>query len=622
MATGEVIINGVKTPLAADSQLPKGRRALTRGLRDAQPSDPSRLQSRSWNLSGPIGLSRQGENGELGHDWSDLETRFTNLVTSGPAVVTTSLSAADIPASQSGMYGDPKFGAADTKFGGTVPTPTVDRIHEDRNYLFYHRQRSVTQVDPSDFSVVENQTFPVTVKGAAVWKGKGYMGMGANLTMRRRLTVTSAGSTYEEALSNTFASAMEVGSDRLWMVQAVGSSNKAFFSLDALATVSDAFSVGDDEIASTGIGTIGPFTAFGALNGAYSFTDAGKTIRLLDVLRGHNSTENGRQWASLWGWLYMITDLGLYALRPGSQANPVGLGTMNEFEGFAAVPTAIFPWRESLLIAYAKNNGDMLLTRGEFNRRTDSTGNFDIFPITARSSTTTRAIFSTSTPTNPTVVWGEGVNEAHIVQGQTARDDLDSNYIYGVAGGTWYGSTLMENQHMLKTVREARFATENIVSGDSWTLRMSFDEASATTIGSAVTSNGYQIVRPVSASAPQATLSGHTLKPQLVQVAGGSGSSAAPPQIRGKLEILYDERPDKVEFVSVILLPRSRRTLKTAMATYRSDLEAGTPQKVVLPDQQGSVTEYGFVEDVQEVRDLAGDGVIGIQLDLVIWDVA
>ena len=58
------------------------------------------------------------------------------------------------------------------------------------------------------------------------------------------------------------------------------------------------------------------------------------------------------------------------------------------------------------------------------------------------------------------------------------------------------------------------------------------------------------------------------------------------------------------------------------MATYRSDLEAGTPQKVVLPDQQGSVTEYGFVEDVQEVRDLAGDGVIGIQLDLVIWDVA
>ena len=69
-----------------DSLLPKGKRAVTRRNRAAQPSDPGALVQMTWKLHGPIGLSREGPSGELGHDFGTLETRFDDLLTSLPEV--------------------------------------------------------------------------------------------------------------------------------------------------------------------------------------------------------------------------------------------------------------------------------------------------------------------------------------------------------------------------------------------------------------------------------------------------------------------------------------------------------------------------------------------------------
>ena len=100
MVAGKLILNNVHYTVAHGDLLPKGRRALVREFRDVQDSDPARQVTRTWQLSGPIGQSRQAPNGFLGHDWSDLETRWDDLLTSAPPISTTTLSTFDPVATQ------------------------------------------------------------------------------------------------------------------------------------------------------------------------------------------------------------------------------------------------------------------------------------------------------------------------------------------------------------------------------------------------------------------------------------------------------------------------------------------------------------------------------------------
>lgn len=627
----EITINGQKYAILHDNTTPEGKRGLSRRTRPSQVSDPGRLRTATWKLSGPLGQSRESVEGFLGHDYSDqLLTLYNDLLTSTAARTAITLTSADnVVATNEAKFGGFKFGAAATKFGGILTAGNVTHIVEDRVHLFFDRGRITTQVDPSDWEVVAATTHDAPVLGAAVWKGKGYLGLGPQVLMQRRLGVTSSGATYETALAATFAKELTVGNDRLWMVKATtdgSEDNRAFYSLDDLVTVSNSFVVGDDKIGATSIGTLGPFTAMGTETGAFSFTDTGKPVRLQETLRGHRSQNNGVRMASLWGWLYICGDLGMEAWDGGTVMNPVGPESLLDFEGpIDGRPLTVFPYKNSLFTSYRTTAGHSYILRGEFDDGrwggdTARTGRPAWFPFRRQASTEVRAIFATSVPTNPTLVMGEDTLAARYTMGRRGRDIADSNWVSSIDGGTWFGSTMTRDGHLLKNVRYGKFITENCTdSANTWRLAVSLNEGAFVNVGAAVTSNGAQTVFPVDGTTPLTTVNGQTIKPRLTQVAA---SSSAPPQIRGTLEIGYDERPDKITEVAVVIhIGQRGRAAKTVYDELVVLADSATASPVTI--QIGTEAEvFGFVTDVSAFQDIKGDGNMSCTISLQLWDVS
>lgn len=628
-------INGVAYPLVAESQLPAGERAYTRSLRPAQVSDPGRIRSAFWQIHGPIGRSREqiglnGEPGLLAVDYvQNLETRFYGLLTSSAAVTVLDLEAADpVGATGNSLFGGFNFGDADNKFGGAIGSARISHLHEDRRYLFAHRGRIVTQINPDGWSVIEGNNRGEPVVGAAVWFAEGYCSYGSTQALQRRLSVTSGGATYSAVQisgADVLLKEMAVGNDRLWGVRADltgANENQVRFTLDRFVSISNAFTVGDPRINAAAIGTIGPLTVVGSEVGAYGFTDAGKPFSVLPALRGHRSVNNGRKWAALGAWLYGTTDIALYALIPGAVANPTGIGSdqLKDFEGYTGRHTAIFAWRESLLDALLTPGGDTYLHEGVFNAE-NPPGHLDWYPLAYRLGVQVDEIHATSVLTNPTLVWGEGTDLGRLTKGRGGRDILDSNYAFSTGGGTWFGATLMRDPQKLKNLRQGRFTLENMNAGNTWQLAVSVDEGAYVNVGSAETANGSRRVLPVSGSTPLTTVNGRTLKPRLVQVAGAGSAGTTPPQVRGMLELLYDERPDIITEVQVIVVlgqqQRSRVTDLNALIT-RAGSGTASPNTIRLPDE--TTDRYGFVTHIEQVRDLRTADVQAVQLTIQVWE--
>ena len=102
-------------------------------------------------------------------------------------------------------------------------------------------------------------------------------------------------------------------------------------------------------------------------------------------------------------------------------------------------------------------------------------------------------------------------------------------------------------------------------------------------------------------SDPTSAPTGFTPKPRLTQVAA---SSTAPPQVRGVLEIGYDERPDTVTKVDCTVQV-SRADLVTLRALRDGEDSTGRNAVVAkLPDDETSY--YAFVTRVDE-EDGPGD---------------
>ena len=626
---GQISIDGKPWNLAAASLLPRGKRAYRRTLRSSQPGDPAQSRVAVWALSGPIGPSRE-RGGVLGHDHSNLETRYDALLTSLAARSTLDLSTQDPLSSGTASLGALPLGARALGGGSSAAVPhAAEHIDADRDYLFPHRGAFSTQVDPSDWSVVHTWAHQALVRGAVPWFGKGRVALGSSVKLQTRSGVTASGARYEDTdadISGVYAKALSVGNDRLWLADASSANeNRLRYSLDDLAAISNAFRVGDPRVDVNGLGKLGPFTLAGKLDGVFSFTEEGLPVPLTgDVLDAAQSTENGRQMAQIWGWAFVITDIGLYALRPGV-ANPVGIGTdkMQDFEGFEGRPTAVRAWRESLLVAYLDSAGTTArILRGVFGRETAGTGQPDLYPFQELTAEV-RVIGATSVPSSPTVVWVEGASTlGRAIQGRGGRDIDDANYVFSTAGGQWHGSTLMRDDHLRKFPRWGRFTTESCDATNTWRLAISPDEAAYVNVGAAVQANGVQTVRPATGSplSPDTSLSGFTIKPRLTQVAANSSSSSSPPQIRGTLEIGYDERPDHVletAFVLQLERPADMATLEAFLDG--ADANGQTPVAVVLPGE--SSFRYGFVTLVQ-VEDLVGDAVLGAALSIVLWDVS
>lgn len=613
----QLILDGAPYTIAPDS----GRRSYLQRTRASQPTDPGRLLIRQWALAGPMGQSRQAPNGYLGVDFVDnLDHRWPNLLTSAPAVSTITLSGQDPLSSASSALGGFALGAAALGGGTSLATAqTITHIRESQGYIFVARGAFSTMVN-SSFALVETETLDGTIRGMERWFGTLKLPLGSTATMQQVASVTATGATYAD-VGTVNAKAIVLGNDRCWFVDASSTNdNRLRYTFDDFANLSNAATdpiPGDPDVASTNVGVLGPYTYFATERGLYAVAER-TPANAISAIKEAQSQDNGRSMAEQWGWNYVATVLGLYAVRPGV-ANPVGPGVaMPQFEGWEGRPLAVLAWREYVIVAYLDSAGTTThLVLGTFGPETGATGQPEWYGLRTRSAEV-RAISATSPQltTNPYLVWGEGASTlARVLMGRGGRDISDANYVYSTGGGTWHGSTLEEHRHLRKTLRWGRFFSESLVSGDSWTLAVSMDEGAYANVGSAVTSNGSQKRVPAT---PGSAPSGYTCKPRLTQVAGGTGSSTSPPLLRGTLELAFDERPDTViEVAATLKIDRDPQWLTLFNLADGEHATGDVPVTVRLPgestDRQAYITEA-------EMVDAKGDGVRTVTLSIVCWE--
>ena len=614
--------------LAMDSS-----RAIIRNYRATNVSDPGRVRRVSWEIYGPIGASVESTAGVLATDYvQNLDTRsLRRLLSKGARNALTLTSKDPSGTSNSAKLGGFKLGDTSYKVGGPVSASTnVTNIDEQEGRLYFHRGQLSTQVLISSWAVEATAIHPETVKGAVSWSGKGRIGLGNSAVMRTRIIASTTGAVYEETRTllgdDVYAGTLTVGSDRCWYSTKSGTGateNLLSYTLNAFETTAKPFQVGDSYWTINGIGAFGPFTFKGDQTGIYSFTDQGRPIPLSRALVGHISTNNGAQFADPgWGWLYCITDVGLRAMTSHID-NPVGPGeSMRQFTGHAGRPTALWAERGELFVVYQWGTASYAY-RCTFGPLTANTGQPEFYPWWYKASTTCQAVFSTNSPTNTALVWGDGTNAAYETIDRGGRDDLFTSRTYDTGGGTWWGTELDRDPHLLKILRLARIRAKNMTSGSSWTLAMSFDNGDYLDIGEA-TSNGYHTIRPLQqgADAPLGGISGRTIKPRWTQVAAGSGASTSPPELAGTMEVEYDERPEYITEVAVtVKLSGDERSKLGTIAKLEDYIALTTdgPLRVRLPDQHGD--QWAMLANVTNRRDIKPEGVEGVDLIFHLWEV-
>ena len=640
----ELSLDGKSYAIVAQTLMPSGQRSIVRKFRDSNASDPGRIKRIEWDIWGPIGASRKSTSGRLSIDYcTNLETRFPRRLISKGARNAVSLAAVAPPGTGDAFFGGFFFGSTSSTFGAPVTGGGITAFDEQAGYLFAHGGRSSTQIGPlaSAWTVVASTLHGASVRGAASWFAKGRVAVGQTVSMRTRTAVSTTGATYADTTSTSpaalvYANSIATGSDRSWIAQGdpAGTNNNLItYTLNDFATMAATFQVGDPKVGVTGIGPFGPFTMFGQYNGISSFTDQGKPVPLSTALRGHYSANNGSQWADPgWGWNYYIADTGLRCTN-GSIDNPVGIGeTMREFTGHGGRPTAIWSERGELFIFYL-DGANSYGYRCTFGPETPGSGQPLFYPWHYLASTESLAIFSSNTPTNTAVVWGEGENIAYETIDRTGRDDLFTARVYDTNGGVAYLTTFDDDPNLLKNLRSASLRTKN-VTGSSWTLAFSFDDGAYVNCGSAVSTATYTTLRPTSGSgatlAPLSTVSGRPFKPRLTQASGGSSST--PPEVNGTLEVEYDERPEVIEEIVVTVnLTGTAYDNNTVIDNLKAlvSVDTASPVEWAMSDDPVPVgstgKRYAVVAGVGNRRDLKtsdGNGIEAVDVTIQRWETA
>ena len=621
-----------------DAQIDGGKRAISRVYRDANASDAGRIRRVQWEVWGPIGLSLESTSKALGTDFcQNLETRWERRLISSGKQTEVDLSALDPAGVESVFSGaamnNAYFGLNYFSSSASAPSYDVVVFDEQDENLFAHRNEVSTQVDLSNWAVLDTYSQGSPVLDAASWRGLGRIALGSAAPMQTRTVVSPGGSTYVDTVAispaeDVYATAVKRGSDRAWYIDASGSAvnNFAGYSLDSFETLAKPFQVGDPDVATTGIGPLGPLTMFGAQDNLYSFTDQGKPVPLSRALLNHRSVQNGIQWADPgWGWNYAITAIGLRAIQPGVD-NPVGIGErMRGFTGHNGVPTALWAERGELWVVYTASNNDLYGYRGAFGPDTAGTGQPLLFPWFYQVAGSCTALFSTATTSPPVIIRANGGNLKYGTISPDGRDDLYAYYEYSEDGGTWYGTTLDRDANLLKTLRLARFRTRSMEAASSWQLAVAFDSnpiapvtAAYVNVGQSYSTDGGITAEPLQGNAPESSISGMTIKPRFTQVAGGANASTTPPEINGVLELEYDERPEQIEEITVVVnLVGANYSSNFVWETLRQLVGSTTdgPYQIQLPDDlpaavtwaSGGGMKYAMLSSVTNRTDVKGD---------------
>ncbi len=693
----EITIDGNTFALVADSDLPKGKRALQRSyiatnVGPATIPGLDRVRRVQWNVWGPIGASRESSANVLGTDFTrNLETRWPRRLISVGALVPTD---ADLPLhdTQYAFFTDDtnttglfKFNDPEAKFGGlaasglnplvastpgSVHKAYIDFFDEQQGSVFAHSANIASQIDgvvSDTWNESGFHAFNADIQGAQNWYGYGRIGLGNGDLLQTRTAVLPGGSLYEPVWDATGApvraGAEAVGSDRLWLVDdAEADSNKVFYTLDSCENFAAPFQVGDAKVPATGIGPFGPKTFFGTQTNLYSFTDQAKPVPLSRALINHRSPSNGLQWADPgFGWNYALTNIGLRAIS-GTEDNPVGIGErMREFTGHNGVPTAIWAERGELWIAYLTSDGDTYIYRGVFSRiprtadeqglnfgqgvygsQTAMNGHPDLYPahyipFNVDNPSITYAIGSTNTPPHTEMMYGTipGIFYREIID-REGRDDLFPSRVYGILGGTWYGTLLDRDPNLLKTLRCVRIRVRNVEPCSSWQVWVSFNYDTINNVddsnviwqkvGPELDVDGYYTLYPVSGSEPNVTpidnIWGRTIKLKLVQTAEGPNAATLPPEVDGQVEVEYFERPEFME--QLVCSVQATGTFPTSNKTFNvlkslESLMTAGPVKAYIPDRLPNIPVWVTVAEVAHRTDVNQNDIELVQVTLNVY---
>lgn len=519
-----------------------------------------------------------------------------------------------------------------------LPNPyfaAARRASDDGSRIFIDGGASTQQINPSDMSRQGGVGHgSIVTDSIAEWGRFGYVALGDQDLVQKRTVVPSNPSTYAN-VTGVDAFFLNDGPDRVWVVDGgittPADKNKSKFALGGLtkANLSNPFQVADTGTTVTGLYTQGANMVIAHTRGVNSFTSSGKPVRLLEVLRDFPSVDNGRCGGSYWGWLYIGTKLGLYAINIDAQiANPVGPGAGIRGQGFEGpvdgYPTAVFGWKDSLWVAYLTSAGETYLFQGRFGPETTGTGRPEWFGFRKSDApTSTRLLGATALRQNPTLIVGENQDMAYYTMGRLDRDIADADYVFDTGGGTEFLTTLMLPEGAVGNLRWAKFFTENTDSSNAWILAVQVDDSgSYVDVGGNQTTNGLHTVRPVSGSpsVPLPTVSFRSIKPRLKQSA--VNNSTSPPQIRGPLTMAFDLRPDMVREIEVIVEWNSASDYYNLLTLVSDDTL--TPVAVRLPTDESrdsNTDRYCYIKSVQE-QDRTSSDDRTIAITLVMWDVA
>ena len=569
------LLNGERYQLVSESMLPAGKRAWTRIKRKSEPSDPGVQKVAQWRLSGPIGLSREDvSGGSLAVDYTqNMDTLYENMLLPGPARNPIDVTAGlppSTPVPYDGFaYDTAPYDGGTSSYLGTA----VAYIDEDRGSLFFHDGASSTQIEPSGMTAV--------------------------------------------------------GPDRIWMVDPEDPNESSLrYSLDALATRSNAYPIGDPGIPSTGLGTYGRSAIVGSELGAYGFNELGQPTRVLESLRGQRSVLNGEWITTLWGWTYITTSIGLKATIPGQVENPAGPGADRRYEGPNGRVTAIWPYKDALFAASLTADGDAYVYRGEFDDgryggNTPSTGRPAWFPFCYLSSVEAGVIFSTALRTNPTLLVGEDGEASYWTLSELDRDIDDPLYRYHTGSSVWHGTTMMRNPNLHKNARYFTFLAENCDASNKFQIAISVDGGAYVDVGTTIVSDGHGEVFPTNAGVPLTTVNGHFFKTRITCT---SASTTTPPTLRGTLDMVYDERPNMLtQHTFFVELGATRKGFNsseldfTTLTSLLADhgVGAASPFAFQVPGETDTV--YGLVVDVSDVSDMKPDAIQQAQITVQEW---
>ena len=641
----------LRLPMLADSQLRGGKRAIEREFVDANTSAPGRRRRVEWAIHGPIGASLESSAGYLGINFTrNLDPRWFQRLIPVAKQTTVDLTGFDPPGFDGSVFSaDPAvtvFSAITTYFGSPLGSgtsgdgPDVVVFAEQRGYLLVVRGALLTQVDTSTtpWAVIGTTIMDAPGLDADHWQGTVKVALGSTVAMQRVVGASSTGLVLEDVTATSpsgdvYASAIKRGSDRAWYINAEAGTqyNFAGFTLDDFVNLANPFQVGDPLAGMNGIGPFGPLTMFGGMDNLYSFTDQGKPVPLSRAIYSHHSVLNGNQWADPgWGWNFATSGIGLRAISQGGIDNPVGIGeTMRQFTGHNGIAYTLYSERGELWGIYYTTDGEVYGYRGTFGNETGGSGQPLLFPWFYKAATFSQAIFSTVTGADDQgvfIIHGDGTNLVYSQIASDGRDDMYPDYTYDTTGPfAAYLTTLNRDVNLLKTVRLARFRTRNLTSGSSWAVSFAFDAdqtdipaATYTTLGT-VTTNGAQTLTAVSTGAPLSNISGRTITPRLVLVAGGSGADTTPPEIAGTLEVEYDERPAQTERISVAckftsVSGRPENEVWDLLQSLVGE-DTSAPLAVQIPDNlvpgvstaSGGGTYYAYLMSVTKRQDVVDD---------------